>query len=387
MRRIVAVSAVCTMILMGCGSTTGGTANGASGQPPANTDQSGNASQPAPQHSAPTSYFTAVNIHTKTMNVTYPQVKGMSDKTAENNLNSILKQAAVFHPSADVSASDLSSYSANYSVPFHQGDIADVVIQTYVMPNGAAHGMPVESSLWINLQTGREYTINDLFTDNQTGLTAVTGVVKAEDTNKQLDTFQPFTGVTAKDGFILQQGGLTVYFSPYEWSSYAAGFLAYPVPYTKIASSLNQSGELWKSMHSARAQIAAKMQGADLVKIKTLGYIPATANVAGHLNDASMAAEPDGHGGTLYAFNALRNNSKQPAEKVFFFDDSKYLGTDTLKAHGPVTALTPSGPADITATYVENAAPYQFSISYHWTGSKLVPSQSFPNGYNEWQNG
>lgn len=116
---------------------------------------------------------------------------------------------------------------------------------------------------------------------------------------------------------------------------------------------------------------------ADLATIRAHGYTP-------HGNGAST---PDGAGGTLYAWQAVCSGSADGyCQKVFFFINARYLGTDTAHASNAISNVQAAGLQDINVTYPSYApndplccpSGKPVTITYHWTGTKLVPSGTPP---------
>lgn len=116
---------------------------------------------------------------------------------------------------------------------------------------------------------------------------------------------------------------------------------------------------------------------ADPAVISSKGYTPAQ----GH------AETSDGSGGTLYAWQATCTNSGDGyCQKVFFFDGTRYLGTDTLNDSASITNVSTTGPQTIAVTYAHYASNdplccpslQPVTISYHWTGTRLLPSGTPP---------
>lgn len=115
----------------------------------------------------------------------------------------------------------------------------------------------------------------------------------------------------------------------------------------------------------------------DTAVIKAKGYTP----VQGH------AETSDGSGGTLYAWRAVCTGSADGyCQKVFFFDGPRYLGTDTLNDSTAIMAVDAAGPATIAVKYANYQPNDPFccptgtpvSITYHWTGQRLIPSGTPP---------
>lgn len=131
------------------------------------------------------------------------------------------------------------------------------------------------------------------------------------------------------------------------------------------------------SPHTTATTSSSNAVTTDQATIRAHGYTP-------HGNGAST---PDGAGGTLYAWQAVCSGSADGyCQKVFFFVDARYLGTDTSHASSAISAVQAAGPSDINVTYPSYAANDPLccpsgkpvTITYHWTGTKLVPSGTPP---------
>jgi hypothetical protein len=115
----------------------------------------------------------------------------------------------------------------------------------------------------------------------------------------------------------------------------------------------------------------------DPAVIEKHGYTPAQ----GH------AETSDGSGGTLYAWAAVCSSSADGyCQRVFFFDGTRYLGTDTATDSTSISDVSTVGPQTIGVTYA-NYLPSDplccpsgkpVTIKYYWTGSKLIPSGTPP---------
>lgn len=330
-------------------------------------------------------YVTAEKYPAPSQDVTYPVLHGLSNQAVEAQINKLLKENSIFVPNQQYPSPSSYSYFSSYNVIFQQGDVMNFLLSSYFFPTGAAHGMPVRKSLIINIKTGDIYTLDDIFQAGSPYLSATSQVISEEDTNHVLDTFQKFTGVTNKDTIYLVPNGFAVDFSPYEWASYAQGFLDYEVPYDKVMGIINTEGSFWRALHDPTGFAPANHRELEQAKIQSLGYIPST-----ELETSTAVTNAEGQ--TLRAWVGARKTSNSQAqgqgnsgeEKVFFFLNGQYLGTDTLKDHGYVSNVEPNGRETIAVIYAlpnptGNAS--SFTINYHWTGSKLIPDGSFPADY------
>ena len=367
--------------------TAPGGANGSSSNTPgsssANTAANPTDSSNASTSSGQSSWTDQVVItsHTYTalsQKVVYPEVQGLPNASVQAQINALLRKNSIYVPTKNYTKPNSYTWNSSYNVVFEQGDIVNFLLSSYFYATGAAHGMPGRTSLIVNLKTGQVYSMKDIFQPGSAYLKAVSQVVASEDTNHTLDTFQKFTGVTNKDSIYLEPNGFVVDFAPYEWASFAQGFLDYPVSFASVNSLVDKNGSFWKALNDPNGFPAQNTVSGEKSKISSLGY------TAESFPEWSTLVNV-GNGQVLSAWVATRNGKSNNAEeKVFFFLDGKYLGTDTSKAHGYVDTVAPNGQGTISVTYENsnaNGTGNPFTINYHWNGSKLVLNGSFPSNY------
>ncbi|MCM2535206.1 LppP/LprE family lipoprotein [Neobacillus pocheonensis] len=99
------------------------------------------------------------------------------------------------------------------------------------------------------------------------------------------------------------------------------------------------------------------------------------------INSSPDAEVPDGSGGTLYAWNVILNgNGDGSAQQIFFFDNNRYIGTDTANYHTR-SKVKAGSTGTFVATYTHylandpNSSPsgQPFIVRFHWNGSGLTP--------------
>ncbi len=324
-------------------------------------------------------YVTAVTYHTKYETIVYPELHDLPSVRVQKRLNAFLENNAIYVPEKPFSKPGSFTYHSTYNVVFQQGNIMNIVYSSYFFATGAAHGMPAHVSLLFNLKTGQIYSPNDIFRSKSNDLQEISQLIKKEDTGKALDTFGQFTGVTSNDTMFLREGGLVVDFSPYEWASFAQGFLDYYVPFSSLMNVIDTNSPLWKAMHSTEGLSATNDRSEEMAKISSLGY---SVSLYPEYQTSVITAKGDtltGWVGNKQAANPMASGSY-----VFFFLNGKYLSTDTSRSHGYVNTLFPDGVGTIAVsyTYFSSAGDnIDFTILYHWNGSKLVVKGSFPPGY------
>lgn len=100
-----------------------------------------------------------------------------------------------------------------------------------------------------------------------------------------------------------------------------------------------------------------------------------------------FAQTPDGFGHTLYAWHGTCQGSADGyCQKMFFFIDARYLGTDTSAESTSIADYQTGGTGTITVTYANYGkndplccpSRQPVTISFRWNGTKLIPSGTPP---------
>ncbi|SMF83671.1 WG containing repeat-containing protein [Paenibacillus uliginis N3/975] len=179
--------------------------------------------------------------------VYYPQVEGMTDKAAQQMVNSKLKEMSQVKP---IPGKLDYSYSGDFEVAFYKQNLLELELNGYHYPFGAAHGMPTKTYAIINLVNGHMYTLKDLFkpgSDYVKELSSIVGKQIKEDPQYSYVFPGSYTGIRPDQPFFVTENAIHLYFSPYEIAPYAAGFPTFTIPFVEIRDIINTDGEFWKS--------------------------------------------------------------------------------------------------------------------------------------------
>ncbi|MCI3920863.1 DUF3298 and DUF4163 domain-containing protein [Paenibacillus sp. TRM 82003] len=203
---------------------------------------------------APGVRLTKHTIATESPNesIAYPVISGLAHDELEEDINALFKEVSLPQVSESyleelASYGEPYEYHADYEVKFYRGNILNVVFHNY-MYTGGAHGMPDMISLIVNLDTGATYQLSDFFAKDGTYYDVVNELILAQDTEGVLDMFGWFESVADDDGMYLQDDSIVVYFKPYQYASFADGFLEYSLPYSELEQVVRKDGDLWKAV-------------------------------------------------------------------------------------------------------------------------------------------
>ncbi len=182
--------------------------------------------------------------------VYYPQIEGMENKTAQARVNQQLKELSQVKP-IDKNVQLDYSYTGDFSVAFFKKQLLVLQLTGYNYPFGAAHGMPSQIYVHVDLATGKIYELKDLFKPNSNYVPVLSQIIgKQIETNPEYYVFpDSYKGIEPDQPFYVKEHELNIYFHPYDIAPYAAGFPTFTIPFSEIMDIVDVTGEFWKSFH------------------------------------------------------------------------------------------------------------------------------------------
>ncbi|RNA69951.1 WG repeat-containing protein [Alteribacter keqinensis] len=182
--------------------------------------------------------------------VYYPQLEGMADSSAQEQVNRILRQESQVKPVPPDIQLDY-SYTGDFSVTFFEKDLLVLQLNGYNYPFGAAHGMPTQTMVNVNIVTGEIYELSDLFLPGSDYIAVISDTIGMMIEAETDGYYFPdaYEGIRPDHPFYVTEDALWIYFTPYEISAFAAGFPTFKIPFADIMDLINTEGPFWKAFH------------------------------------------------------------------------------------------------------------------------------------------
>lgn len=186
----------------------------------------------------------------------YPQIDGLTDQTVQDSINAIFEKSAVAARNEGLKNADemakamASGYTGSpnkcetyfdYRLKYNQNGLLSVVCMDYQYAGGA-HGLTVQSSHTLNLKTGEEYKLKDLFESDADYVLFINDTVRNEINERvregSLYENTPFETIKDDQDFYLSNNAVAIYFQQYEYWAYAAGIQEFPVEFPALKDML-----------------------------------------------------------------------------------------------------------------------------------------------------
>lgn len=187
----------------------------------------------------------------------YPQLDGLEDKSVQDKINTAFEKAAVDAKNEGLKNVADTDWNApgytgspnkyetyfDYRVKYNQNGLLSLTFDDYQY-TGGAHGMTVRTAHTINLQTGEEYKLKDLFNNDAAYVPFISNVVRTEIDERTKEGLlaeiqgTSFSTIRPDQDFFLSDAAVVVYFQQYEYFPYAAGIQEFPVSFSALNSLL-----------------------------------------------------------------------------------------------------------------------------------------------------
>ncbi|MNC30245.1 hypothetical protein D3C75_785240 [compost metagenome] len=174
-------------------------------------------------------------------NIQYPQIAGFADTAVQDKVNKTI--LAEVNRIAEASKKDLeyagdsskiipNGYTVHYFITHNISGKLSLYLQSYLY-TGGAHGMPARVPLTFDLSTGDTLTLQQA-TGNNPDYAAIINKVVKEDFAQRYTLLTPFEAISENQAYFLRNDAVVVYFHPYEYTAYVAGFPEFEIPLTQF---------------------------------------------------------------------------------------------------------------------------------------------------------
>jgi hypothetical protein len=204
-------------------------------------------------------------------NISIPVISGLADERIQNQLNKKFKEDIMkFQKENEQSAKEYleEDKAGGYEARMYAAYVTDVSFQemknegnilsilvSYCAYTGGAHGSQDDVAYNIDLKTGKEIKLKDLFKEGydykkaidqkiQKSIDDLTvklkkeALIKGENPKEVYNPYQGFDGIAKDQKFYLKDDKLVVYFGQYEIAPYAAGIPTFEIYFSKLEDGL-----------------------------------------------------------------------------------------------------------------------------------------------------
>ncbi len=182
------------------------------------------------------------------IDIVYPQVS-LQDKKIQDKINQAI-QDRVFRLIArqrqwpDSAGIKHFEMSGDYKITLDEENILSIRFENFIYPELAAHGLTMVDSITIDLKSGKEYTLADLFERGSDYIYVLNQFIAKQFKQQGIPMISEFKGITANQDYYLTKENMIIYFQIYEYTPYYVGVVEFKIPYYKITNYINENGPI-----------------------------------------------------------------------------------------------------------------------------------------------
>lgn len=176
----------------------------------------------------------------------YPQLAGLANQSAEQEINRSLFQSVqgLIHEQERVQVPGDTEMQGSYEIKSNERGIFSVTMNNYAYTPRMAHGMTFLASVTADVQTGKLFTLRDLFKPGSDYIKVLSDNIGAQIKRRQIPTLEPFTTIKADQDYYIADKALVIFFQLYEITPYYVGFPMFPISVYDLEPIINEAGPL-----------------------------------------------------------------------------------------------------------------------------------------------
>lgn len=187
--------------------------------------------------------ITDVQIKNECTDVVYPRVSGLPDDGVEEKINRLIQdQVLAMIPREGCEV--YQEIKGIYEVELNDRSILSVKFDVYTIRIHAANGINEQRSLTVNLETGKEYRLYDLFKRNSNYKSVISGIIKDQIEEQNIPLVKEFRGIDDYEEFYLTKNALVIYFQEIEFTPHYIGVPEFSIPYSQIRNLVREDGPI-----------------------------------------------------------------------------------------------------------------------------------------------
>ncbi|WP_372662681.1 DUF3298 and DUF4163 domain-containing protein [Cohnella sp.] len=185
----------------------------------------------------------------KNVKINVPYITGGTTPAAVEAMNNAIASAnqellrAQGYPGPDVQEMD-----GTFEIKTNERGVLSLSLLNYAY-TGGAHGNTLQKSLTFDADTGRSYTLGQLFKPGSNYEARLNTIIQAQIKARQLPLLGDYPGITPDQDFYIADKALVIYFPLYAIVPYAWGFPYFPISVFEIQDIIDEEGPMGVLMY------------------------------------------------------------------------------------------------------------------------------------------
>ncbi|MFC5528791.1 DUF3298 and DUF4163 domain-containing protein [Cohnella yongneupensis] len=188
-------------------------------------------------------------LHDNTVKVSIPFITGGTTPEAAGIMNkAIASTAHELMKDQGYPSDDIQEMNGTFEIKTNERGLLSLSLLNYAF-TGGAHGNTLQRSLTFDADTGRQYTLGELFKPASKYEATLNKLIQAQIKARKLPLLGDYPGITPDQDFYIADKSLVIYFPLYAIVPYAWGFPYFPISVFTIQDIIDENGPLGELMY------------------------------------------------------------------------------------------------------------------------------------------
>lgn len=171
-------------------------------------------------------------IHQNGMTIYYPEIYDIKNTHVQEIINTEiynLMRDLIELQSKEQGFNYFNQMIGSYEIKTNERNILSLSLSNYAISKHAAHGITLIKSLTFNMETGKLYTLADLFTPESNYIKVLSSLIQKQITARDIPLLNGFNSIRPDQDFYIADKSLVIYFQLYEITPYYVGLPMFPI--------------------------------------------------------------------------------------------------------------------------------------------------------------
>lgn len=177
----------------------------------------------------------------------YPHVFGLQNQNAEQQINRKiieLVQSLINQQFRDQGHTSFDHMIGTFEIKTNERNVLSLTVSNYAIAKSAANGLTIMKSLTFDTETGKSYSLKELFRPNSDYVKVLSQLVKEQIESRDIPTLDTFQGIKPDQDYYIADKALVLYFQPIEITAHYFGFPMFPISVYTIADIIDENSPL-----------------------------------------------------------------------------------------------------------------------------------------------
>ncbi|WP_019006958.1 DUF3298 and DUF4163 domain-containing protein [Cohnella laeviribosi] len=189
------------------------------------------------------------NIAQDHVKINVPVVTGGTNPGAKQKINDlIMEQTRSLMKEQGYPSPDIREMDGTFEIKTNQRGVLSLSLLNYAFAGGA-HGNTLQKSLTFDADTGRSYSLGELFKPGSDYEKRLNRIIEAQIKARDLPLLEKFPGMAKDQDFYIADKSLVLYFPLYAIVPYAWGFPYFPISVYEIQDIIDEEGPLGEMLY------------------------------------------------------------------------------------------------------------------------------------------